>query len=52
MKPINEIKRTNALQTEKLDKLTDDVARLQGDRLNQAYDFYMAQGWCSGAKKR
>lgn len=32
--------------------LKDDVARLSGDRLNAAYDHYVAQGWCPSAKKR
>lgn len=36
----------------KLDALTEDVAYLQGERLNSAYDFYIQRGWCSGAKKR
>jgi len=40
-KPLAEIRAENAEQTKKLDKLTDDVSRLAGDRLNQAYDYYM-----------
>ena len=39
------------LVLEKLDAITDDIADLQYERLSQAHDFYMAQGWCPTSKK-
>ena len=39
------------LVLEKLDGITDDVADLQYERLSQAHDFYMSQGWCPTSKK-
>lgn len=35
----------------KLDSITDDIADLQYERLSQAHDFYMSQGWCPTSKK-
>ena len=32
--------------------LSDDVAELQRDRLCQAHERYMKQGWCSPSKKK
>ena len=34
-----------------LETLTDDIADLEYERLSQAYEYYMAQGWCPGSKK-
>lgn len=39
------------LVLEKLDSITDDIADLQYERLSQAHDFYMSQGWCPTSKK-
>ena len=39
------------LLLEKLDSITDDIADLQYERLSQAHDFYMSQGWCPTSKK-
>lgn len=36
---------------EKLDGIVDDVADLQYERLSQAHDFYVSQGWCPTSKK-
>lgn len=36
---------------EKLDRIIDDVADLQYERLSQAHDFYTARGWCPTSKK-
>lgn len=36
---------------EKLDRITDDIADLQYERLSQAHDFYTSQGWCPTSKK-
>jgi len=39
------------LVLDKLDSITDDIADLQYERLSQAHDFYMSQGWCPTSKK-
>lgn len=36
---------------EKLDRIIDDVADLQYERLSQAHDFYTTRGWCPTSKK-
>ena len=36
---------------EKLDRIIDDVADLQYERLSQAHDFYNTRGWCPTSKK-
>ena len=39
------------LVLDKLDSITDDIADLQYERLSQAHDFYLGQGWCPTSKK-
>lgn len=36
----------------RLATLTDDIGDLQYERLSQAQEFYTAQGWCPGSKKK
>ena len=36
----------------KLDAINDDIADLQYERLAQAHDFYMGQGWCPTSEKQ
>lgn len=36
---------------DKLDRIIDDVADLQYERLSQAHDFYTTRGWCPTSKK-
>lgn len=52
VKPIKAIKEQNEQQSVDIKQLTDDVAYLQGDRLNQAHEHYINKGWCTGSKKR
>lgn len=37
---------------DKLDTITSDIADLQYERLSQAHDFYISQGWCPTSKKQ
>lgn len=37
---------------EKLDAIIEDIADLQRDRLTQAHDFYVAQGYCPSDTKQ
>lgn len=46
-----EVRRALTSLNETLVLLTDDIADLQYERLSQAYEFYMGQGWCPGSKK-
>lgn len=36
---------------DRLGDVCDDIGDLQYERLSQAYDFYVAQGWCPDSKK-
>ena len=51
-KEHEEAKQFRKAMLEKLDAISDDIADLQYERLSQAHDFYMSQGWCPSSKKR
>lgn len=50
-KEREEAKQFRKTMLDKLDAISDDIADLQYERLSQAHDFYMSQGWCPSSKK-